>query len=88
MAQRPVKEFTLNFVTAAVWENQHDGKSRFKVTLTKSYKDDGKWERTSSLDASDIPYAVKVLDQAHTWEAEERHRRAAERGGEGSGTTS
>jgi hypothetical protein len=74
---RPVTEFTLNFVSAAVWENQNGGKTRFKVTVTKSYRDAEGWKRTNSLDPSDIPYAIKVLDQAHTWEAEERHRRAA-----------
>jgi len=78
---KPVKTFALNFVEAAVWENTRDGgKTRFKVTLSRSYRDsDGTWKRTESLDPSDIPYAQLVLQDALRWEAEERHRRATER---------
>ena len=81
---RPVAEFTLSFVSAAVWENSAGGKTRFKVTLTKSYRDGKEWKRTSSLDPADIPYATEVLRQALVWEAEERRRRSK---GEGESET-
>lgn len=77
MATKPVQTFSMNFVEAAVWEDEVGGKTRFRVTLTKRYRDDkGQWKRTNTLDPQDIPYAVKVLDSAHTFEAEERQRRA------------
>lgn len=80
MPERPVQEFRLNFVSASVWENTTDtGGTRFKVTLTRLYNDGDGWKRTTSFDPADLPYAVKVLDQAHTWEAEERARRAKAR---------
>lgn len=84
---KPVKSFALNFVEAAIWEHQNGGKTRFKITLNRSYKDGDEWKRTQSLDPSDIPYALLVLQDALRWEAEERHRRAAERKEEASAET-
>ena len=78
-AAPPVHKEKLAFVEAAVWENEvgDEGKTRFRVTLSKSYKDgDGSWQRTGNLEAEDIPYAIKVLDRCHTWIAEERYKRA------------
>ncbi len=78
-AAAAVHKERLSFIEAAVFENEvgSEGKTRFKVVLSKSYKDsDGSWQRTGSLDPEDIPYAVKVLDRSHTWIAEERYKRA------------
>ena len=74
----PVHKEKLGAVEAAVWENEvgTEGRTRFRVTLSKSYKKDDKWERTASLDADDLPYAIKVLDRCHTWAAEHRYSRA------------
>lgn len=76
---RPIHKEKLSFVEAAVWENEvgTEGKTRFRVTLSKSYKDsEGAWQSTGNLDPEDIPYALKVLDRCHTWIAEERYKRA------------
>jgi hypothetical protein len=78
-AKPPVHKERLAFVEAAVWENEvgTEGKTRFHVTLSKSYKDgEGSWQRTGNLDSEDLPYAIKVLDRCHTWIAEERYKRA------------
>jgi hypothetical protein len=79
-AAAPVHTEKLAFIEAAVWENEvgTEGRTRFRVTLSKSYRDgEGAWQRTGNLDPEDIPYAVKVLDRCHTWVAEERYKRAS-----------
>lgn len=76
MAEKPAKEFTLNFVSATVWDNSEDKKTRFSIALTKSYKKDGEWKRTTTLNSRDIAPARVVLEQAYVWIGEERRRRA------------
>ena len=76
MLEKPVKDFTLNFVSAAVWDNSDEKRTKFSVTLNKSYKQDGQWKRTNSLAARDIPSARTVLEQAYIWISQERRRRA------------
>ena len=79
MSDKPVQDFTLNFVSAAIWDNSDEKRTKFRVTLTKSYKDGEEWKRTTSLTARDIPSARTVLEQAYVWIGEERRRRAKAR---------
>ena len=63
-AKPPVHKERLAFVEAAVWENEvgTEGKTRFHVTLSKSYKDgEGKWHQTTSLHRDDLLAAAYAL---------------------------
>lgn len=80
MPDRPVQEIRMNFCSASIWENPTEaGKVRFRIQLSKLFKGEDGWQRTQSFDPEDLPYVVKVADQAHTWIAEERARRARAR---------
>ena len=78
-AAAPVHKEKLAFVEAAVWENEvgTEGRTRFRVTLSKSYRDSSNaWQSTGNLDADDIMAAIEVLRRSYVWIAEERYRRA------------
>ena len=80
--QKPVKEFTLNFVSTAIWEFPQNGKpARFSFTTTKSYKDtdSGEWKRTNFLSPQDAIYVELTQRKAVEWIAEAQHRRAKEK---------
>lgn len=60
MSDKPVKEFRVGSVKAAVWKN--DG--NLSVTLQKSYKDGEEWKNTSTLFHGDVVCAIKALERA------------------------
>ncbi len=68
-AQRPIHQIRFGRIVAAIWLNQtNDGSDRHNVTLSRIYKPEaGDWQRTTSLGRNDLPLAMKVLDQAHSW---------------------
>ena len=66
-SNKPVKSFRLRGITASVFENQsEDGKSFYKVTLQRSYKQDDEWKSTNSFGRDDLPLVSLLTKQA--WE--------------------
>lgn len=65
--QRPAHEVRLGRIRAAIWENSTDSGVRHNVTLTRLYKEGDEWKDSTSLGRDDLPLAMKVLDQAHSW---------------------
>ena len=52
---RPVKEFRMGQIKAAVWENEFDGKKGYSVSLNKSYKaKNGEWKDTQFYNDKDL----------------------------------
>lgn len=84
--QKPVQNFRLGSVKAAVWANKtDDGKTFYNVTFIRGYKDEkGEWHDTDSFGRDDLPLIAKLADQAHTWiYAEQAKERAAQKAEEG-----
>ena len=53
-------------ISAAVFENVHDGRTYRSVNLQRSYRKNGKWNRMSMyLDHEHIPFMIEVLEG--TW---------------------
>lgn len=65
--KRPVHEIRLGRIKAAVWENQSESGTRYNVTMTRLYRDEGAWKDSTSFGRDDLPLVSKVSDMAHTW---------------------
>ena len=64
---QPAAKFRLGYVTATVWQNdQH-----FNTVLSKSYKDGDEWKETDQLGTGDLMNAVRVLQRAENYIAEQ-----------------
>lgn len=76
-ANKPVARISLYPVTASIWRNQNPKGIFFSVSFERSYKDDnGKYQTSSTFNASDLLLVSKVADLADT---KIRELRAGER---------
>ena len=64
---QPAHEIRMGRVKATIWENSTGAGIRHNVTVTRLYRDDGKWKDSMSFGRDDLPVLAKVLDMAHTW---------------------
>jgi hypothetical protein len=71
---KPIHKIRYGAVVASIWENKGKGGVAFaSVTVERLYKDDeDSWKSTGSLSRTDLPNAVKALDEAHTFLTRER----------------
>ncbi len=66
--QKPVHEFRLWMIRAAIWSNQSkDGKVRFNTTVARFYFDGTRWQDTTSYGRDDLPLVSKVTEMAYVW---------------------
>ena len=67
--RRPVHEITYFPVRISIWENQanEDGRIFYSTTVSRLYKQKGKWQSSHSLNAEDLLVAAKALDAADSW---------------------
>jgi hypothetical protein len=65
--QKPVYEFRLGSIKAAVWRNQSDSGVRYNVTFQRLYKENDEWKSTDSFGRDDLLLLGKVADQVHSW---------------------
>ncbi len=67
--RRPVQEFRLGRIKAAVWENETQLGTRHSVTITRLFKVDGEktWRTSTAFNRDDLPLVAKVADLAHTY---------------------
>src|SRR3954453_21907365 len=55
-------------VQVAVWGREHEGRTSYSVSVTRSYRDkQEQWQRTTQLDEDDLLPAAKALDDAYAW---------------------
>lgn len=64
---RPAHEIRLGKCKAAIWANETEQGTRYNVTFARIYKQEDRWESTSSFGRDDLPLVAKLADQAHTW---------------------
>ena len=65
--KKPAAKVTLFPVSAAIWRNENQKGVFYSVTFERSYKDDaGKWQTSSTFNASDLLLLAKAADLAHT----------------------
>ena len=65
MAGQPEQRFSEGLIKATVWKNFSRTGGEFRtVSLNKSYRKDGEWRNSGSLNVEDIDKAIAVLQQA------------------------
>ena len=75
--KKPAAKLSIFPVSAAIWRNQNPKGVFFSVSFERSYKDDaGKYQTSSTFNASDLLLLSKLADQCDT---KIRELRAAER---------
>ena len=66
MSNQPVAKFKDRGLEVSIWENSNDQDKWYSVNMERSYKDDAdKWQKTTSLNKSDIPRAMALYQLAY-----------------------
>ena len=66
---KPAAKFKIGWVTATVWANDS---GFFNTVLSRSYKDNGDYKETDQMSHGDLPAAIKVLERAEAWIADQQ----------------
>jgi hypothetical protein len=64
---QPAAKFRIGFVTATVWLND----KHYNTVLSRSYKDGEDYKETDQLGTGDLMNAVRVLQRAEDWIAQQ-----------------
>lgn len=76
---KPINEFKVGRVRAAVWSNESESGIWHSVTFSRLYKDkEGNWKDSTSFSRDDLPLLVKAADQAHTFLYQQQSATSAE----------
>lgn len=73
--QKPVKEIRFGSIKAAVWQREHESKTFYSTSLSRSYRleeqqrepDDDGWRETNSFDFTDLETVATALEMAKKW---------------------
>jgi hypothetical protein len=86
MAQ-PAKKLRIGNLSVVIWRNHsgEKGTTWYSVNINRSYKNgDDQWKETDSLGFDDLLTMAKLLDDAHSWIAEQMRADAkARKAGQG-----
>ena len=66
-SNRPVHTLRHRTIAVAIWRNQGDKGSFYKVTIVRSFKKDEAWQDTQSLGYDDLMNVAKLMYDAHSW---------------------
>jgi hypothetical protein len=73
---KPVKEIRFGAVKVAVWRREHEGKTFYSTSISRSYRveeseregqDDDGWRETNSFDFTDLETVATALEMAKKW---------------------
>jgi len=70
--RKPIEKFRSGGVQAAVWENTGKNGSFYSVSVSRTFKKDGKLEETNSYGRSDLVHLAIVATQAWFFIAKKR----------------
>jgi hypothetical protein len=74
--KKPIHEIKLGRIRAAIWKNEADNQEVwFNVEVSRSYKQDGKWNDTKTFRRDDLPILGLATDLAHRWIWREHRQR-------------
>lgn len=73
-----VKSFRCGAVAVSVWKRQHEGKTYFSATPSRSFQRDenAEWEYSDTLNYYDLPGCAQLLNMAFAWITVERAKEA------------
>ena len=72
---KPVKEFRFGAIKVAVWKREHEGKTYYSSSISRSYRveeqerepDDDGWRETNSFDFTDLETVKTGVEMAQKW---------------------
>jgi len=74
--QKPVKEFRMQAIKGAIWKREHEDKTFYNLSISRSFKlsgtaldgpDDDGWRESASFDLSDLGTVKLICDMAEKW---------------------
>ena len=66
--QRPIHEFKLGRIRAAIWANRNHRQTLwYSVTVSRFYRDGEAWKETTSFGRDDLPLVAKAAELAYGW---------------------
>ena len=67
---KPAVELRIGAVKATIWENEVGGITRYNLTFSRLYRDEGQWKSTQSFGFNNLLALAKLAEQAHALIAE------------------
>ena len=64
---RPVQEFRVGAVKAAIWKREHEGQTFYNVSIDRSYKQNEQWKRTSSFSKDELAIVADLAKRAEAY---------------------
>lgn len=64
---RPVHEFRLGAIKAAIWANQTEHGLRHSVTFRRLFKHGTQWATLENFGRDELLLLAKLADETHTW---------------------
>lgn len=65
-SNKPAEELRIGLCRAALWANDHDGRTRHNVSFSRLYRnEEGEWRSTGSFGRDDLLVLAKLADRAH-----------------------
>jgi len=65
--QKPVHKIRYGNIEAAIWANETDNGTVYRVSVTRHYLDGDHWKQTGTFGKEDLLTLSKAANEAHTW---------------------
>ncbi len=67
-SKRPVWEKRMGRITCSVWPHENDkGKTWYSISISRIYREDDGWKRSSSYSLNDLPLVSRLAALAMDW---------------------
>lgn len=77
---KPVQTFKAWPLSAAIWQQEHDGRKFYNATLERTYKEENAYKSSSSLGKDDLLAASALLKSAWWWIIRQEQKDMEEKG--------
>ncbi len=65
--RRPVHTERSGNIKAAVWEQENGQSTGYAVTVSRSFRKEGRWERSNHFFCNDLPALAILVSRAYEW---------------------
>lgn len=70
--QKPAHKLRQGVLSVTIWRNESEKGPWYSVTPSRRYKQGEEWKDADNLGFDDLLSMAKLLDQAHTWIAQQQ----------------
>ncbi|MGJ8641393.1 MAG: hypothetical protein ACSHYA_18535 [Opitutaceae bacterium] len=64
MSDTPIDTIRIGRIKATIWENEHEGKTYYNTTVTRSFKVGEEWRENNNFSTEDLPLLRLATDKA------------------------